>query len=148
MIRNPVHVALFLLLAACGSTTEEIPDLNLVNLECRVPSACFKIDCDCARATFEGCMVCDPATAPGNVCDCDSFDAGVACMTEVNVCVARGVLCIGRCVQGTGSCSTSIGSPPQTVSVANDGGANLETRCAFTDDICCTDVAPDLAAPN
>lgn len=124
-------------LTACGTTVEEIPDLNLVNLQCRAPSACYRTDCDCRRATFEGCLVCDPATATTSVCDCNTLGSGVGCTTEVNVCVARGALCTTRCVAFSGSCSTSAGTPPQTISVPTDGGAALETRCPYIDDVCC-----------
>lgn len=149
-MNRPFHLLASLLavaLIACGSTTQEVPDLNLVNLQCRAPSACYRTDCECARLTFQTCMLCDPNNADGNVCECLPLGENVMCLDEVNVCVARGVPCRGRCVALTGSCATSVGFPPQTVSTSTDAGTNFETRCPFTDDICCEGEAPDLSTP-
>jgi hypothetical protein len=143
MIRFLVALTMCLV-ASCGTTTEELPDINLVDLECRAPSACFTKSCDCARTSLEVCKVCDPLTATGNVCDCGSLGADIVCQNEVDLCVARGPSCSGRCVAFSGSCSTSLGVPPQTIAVSNDGGAGFETRCPYTDDQCCPGVSVDL----
>ncbi len=132
-------------LVACGATTEEVPDINLVDLQCRAPSACFTLDCACARVGFDGCKVCDPETEVNNVCDCKTTDVASVCQSPVAVCVARGPSCVGgRCVAVSGSCSTSLGEPPQTIAVGTDGGAQFETRCPFTDDQCCPGLSADL----
>lgn len=130
-------IAIALAGEGCGTTSTEVPDLNLVNLQCRAPSACYRTDCECARLGFQNCMKCDPNNATGNVCECLTLGDNIQCLDEVNVCVARGVPCKGRCITLTGSCETSVGFPPQTIAQAGDGGTTFETRCPFTDDICC-----------
>ncbi len=105
---------------------------------CRPPSVCYLKGCACDRA-LTSCQQCDPASDPSRNCLCNTDD--VVCATPVTLCVGKGPMCPGstsRCLAVGSSCASSGGVPPQLVSARGDGGPELEPRCAFSDDVCCT----------
>jgi hypothetical protein len=142
-------------LTACQVTTTT-PDLAVVAVGCRQPSACYSPStCDCTRASVGpggNCISCDPTTVPIILqCDC-SMIPGTECLEPNQVCVGRGTVCPGagaRCLPVGGDCSMGGGDPP-TLAGDPDGGIDIEPRCAFVDDVCCpgTVTGPDLSVPD
>ncbi|HEX4460127.1 MAG TPA: hypothetical protein VIA18_19245 [Polyangia bacterium] len=57
-------VALFLAAGACGSQIT-VPDQGVIVLGCRTPSFCYRVDCDCLRASTVGPP---DDNSPGGVC--------------------------------------------------------------------------------
>jgi hypothetical protein len=159
-MRSAVAVLGFAVLAAmaagCGSTATTVPgsDAGVILPGCRAPSACYKVNCPCTRDAIDGelCRACDPRTSPGLTCDCVALESD--CLETVQVCVGRGDRCMGtgaRCLPVGSSCMMSGGVPPQVVSTTvgpADAGPSTETRCPYTDDICCTGPEPDLSVPQ
>jgi hypothetical protein len=138
-----------LALVACDASTTIGSDFGVTLPGCYLPTACWTVNCNCNFATLSlpidqaGCMVCDPATQPGGVCDCGSFgDAGIMaqCQEQAEVCVGRAATtCNGSCVHKGVACGDESAVPPDEVAsvVGADGGPATEKRCAYADDVCC-----------
>jgi hypothetical protein len=64
------------------------------------------------------------------------------CLETPQAFIGRGPVCNGagaRCLPAGASCTQAdmAGSEPPQLVGYSDGGATLEPRCQFTDDVCC-----------
>lgn len=122
---------------ACGSQIT-VPDQGVIVTGCHPPGYCFLTTCDCLRASVTptgACVVASVCTDPNDPSTCNC-PAGSLCEESAQACVGRGPACVGRCLPVGSTCSMAGGDPPMLVPTA-DGGATLESRCAFVDDVCC-----------
>ena len=129
--------------AACDISSTLGSDFGVVLPGCYGPNSCWNVHCNCNFASVGDCKLCDPASAPANVCECSNFgDAGLTavCEEQADVCVGRAPnACNGLCVHAGGNCATSDKEPPDEVAsvIGDDGGPATEKRCSYSDDICC-----------
>ncbi len=134
-------MALVAAAGACGSIIQ-IPDQGVVVLGCRAPAYCYVAgSCSCTRKDATPGGSCTVPIVQVNPLDPSTWvcPANAVCLETVQACVGRGPVCDGvgaRCLPAGASCRSSGGDPPQMVGYS-DGGATLEPRCAFTDDVCC-----------
>lgn len=127
---------------ACGSQIS-VPDQGVIITGCQPPGYCFATTCECSRASVQtggSCVVapvCGTDPANPSACNCPLGDMGTdsRCVEVAQECVGRGPLCAqgSTCVPLGTSCGAG-GMPPMVVP---GPGATLESRCQFTDDVCC-----------
>jgi hypothetical protein len=145
--------AAFGLSLGCSASTLGT-DLGIVQPGCRIPSACYVVDCPCNRGDVYGpdggqggpCKACNP-DVQFCICPLDQM-----CIEPPTVCVGKSQqLCGGvgaRCLPAGASCATGgTGTAPQLIANSANG-ALLEPHCQYVDDVCCAGVSSDLGVTD